>query len=245
LTRDDRGEFEAYKREMAARMAADDELAERALALNLAADRYDWTYQWSWLGLPVIQLPSDIVVLQEILWACRPQLVIETGIARGGSLILSASILELVGDGRVLGIDVDIRPHNRAALESHQLSHRIDMIEGSSLDPAVVAAATARAEAVEQVMVILDSDHTHDHVLGELRAYSPLVTPGQFLVVADTFIEDMPSQEHRPRSFGPGNSPRTALEAWQAEDPPFVVDGFTSAKLLVSASQAGYLRRIE
>jgi cephalosporin hydroxylase len=244
MTVDDRAEFEASKRERAARMASDATLAADALALNAAADRYDWSYQWSWLGLPVIQMPTDIVAMQEILWSCRPQLVIETGIARGGSLVLSASILELVGDGEVLGIDIDIRAHNRLAIESHPLAHRITMLEGSSLDPVILDTVRARAAAVERVMVVLDSNHTHDHVLGELRGYGPLVSVGQFLVVADTFIEDIPMQTHRPRPWGPGNNPRTAIATWRDEADGFEPDEFVNARLLLSASPGGYLRRV-
>ena len=241
---DDRAEFEEQKRRDAARMRDDRQLARDALAVNIAADRYDWTYQWSWLGLPVIQMPSDIVAIQEIVWSCRPQLIIETGIARGGSLILSASMLELLGEGTVLGIDIDIRAHNRAAIEAHPLSRRIEMIESSSLDAATIDAVRGRTKSVERVMVILDSDHSHDHVLAELRAYGPLVSIGQFLVVADTFIEDIPRQEHRPRSWGPGDNPRTALEGWLRENDGFEPDDFVNAKLLLSASPGGYLRRV-
>lgn len=244
MTVDDRAEFEETKRVDAARMAADDQLMADALAVNVSADRYNWTYQWSWLGLPVIQMPPDIIAMQEILWSTRPQLVIETGIARGGSLVLSASILELIGEGQVLGIDIDIRAHNRKAIESHPLAHRIEMIEGPSLDDAILDDVRSRAAAVERVMVVLDSDHTHEHVLGELRAYAPLVTAGQYLVVADTFIEDIPVQEHRPRSWGPGNNPHTALEAWLAETDGYERDEFVNAKLLLSASRGGYLRRV-
>jgi cephalosporin hydroxylase len=241
----DRARFEEEKRLAAARMAADEELARSALDLNAAADRYDWSYQWSWLGLPVIQMPPDIVVLQEVIWETRPQLVIETGIARGGSLVLSASILELIGEGTVLGIDIDIRPHNREAIEAHPLARRVRMIEGSSVDGAVVAQARAAASEVERVMVILDSNHTHEHVLGELEAYARLVTVGQFLVVADTFVEDIPPQVHRPdRTWGPGNNPATALAAWLAETEGFEPDGFVNAKLLLTASPGGYLRRV-
>lgn len=225
-------------------MADDAALAADALALNVAADRYDWSYQWSWLGVPVIQMPPDIVVLQEIIWETRPQVVIETGIARGGSLVLSASILELIGDGHVLGIDIDIRPHNREAITSHPLAHRIRMVEGSSLADDVLAEARRAAGGVERVMVILDSNHTHEHVLAELRAYAPLVSVGQFLVVADTFIEDIPPQEHRPRPWGPGNNPATALRAWLDKRDDFEPDAFVNAKLLVTASPGGYLRRI-
>jgi cephalosporin hydroxylase len=241
---DDRAEFERNKREAAARMAADQALAADALALNVAADRHDWSYQWSWLGLPVIQMPPDIVALQEVIWETRPQLVIETGIARGGSLVLYASILELLGDGEVLGVDIDIRPHNRAAITAHPLARRIRMLEGSSLDSEVVAEARRAADGVDRVMVVLDSDHTHAHVLAELRAYAPLVTVGHFLVVADTFVERIPRQKHRPRPWGPGDNPATALEEWLAEDPGFEPDRFVNAKLLLSASPGGYLRRV-
>jgi cephalosporin hydroxylase len=241
---DDRADFERSKREAAARMAADESLAAKALDLNAAADRHDWSYQWSWLGLPVIQMPPDIVALQEVIWETRPQLVIETGIARGGSLVLYASILELLGDGEVLGIDVDVRAHNREAIEAHPLAKRISMIEGSSLDDDVVAQARAAAADVERVMVVLDSNHTHAHVLEELRAYGPLVTAGQFLVVADTFVEEIPAQEHRPREWGPGDNPATALRAWLDEVDGFEPDPFVNAKLLLTASPGGYLRRM-
>jgi cephalosporin hydroxylase len=241
---DDRARFEEEKREAAARMAADEELARDALDLNVAADRHDWSYQWSWLGLPVIQMPPDIVALQEVIWETRPQLVIETGIARGGSLVLYASILELLGEGEVLGIEVDIRAHNRTAIEAHPLAKRIRMIEGSSLNDDIVARARAAAAEAERVMVVLDSNHTHEHVLGELRAYGRLVTVGQFLVVADTFVEQIPAQEHRPREWGPGNNPATALRAWLDEVDGFEPDSFVNSKLLLTASPGGYLRRV-
>jgi cephalosporin hydroxylase len=241
---DDRARFEEEKREAAARMAADEQLAHDALDLNVAADRYDWSYQWSWLGLPVIQMPPDIVALQEVIWETRPQLVIETGVARGGSLVLYASILELLGEGEVLGIDVDIRAHNREAIEAHPLAKRIRMIEGSSLDDDIIACARAAAAEAESVMVVLDSNHTHAHVLGELRAYGRLVTVGQFLVVADTFVEQIPAQEHRPREWAPGNNPATALHAWLDEVDGFEPDPFVNSKLLLTASPGGYLRRV-
>jgi cephalosporin hydroxylase len=241
---DDRAQFEQERRNAAARMAADAALGADALALNAAADRYDWSYQWSWLGLPVIQMPPDIVALQEVIWETRPQLVIETGIARGGSLLLYASVLELLGEGVVLGIDVDIRPHNREQIEAHPLARRIRMVQGSSVEEAVVAEARRAAAGAERVMVVLDSDHTHDHVLAELRLYAPLVTVGQFLVVADTFVELIPVQEHRPRPWGPGNNPSTALRAWLEETDGFEPDPFVNAKLLLSASPGGYLRRV-
>jgi cephalosporin hydroxylase len=241
---DDRAEFEVARRAWSQKMRADEQLAEDALALVAAADRHHWSYQWSWLGVPVIQMPPDIVALQEVLWSTRPQLVIETGVARGGSLILSASILELLGEGEVLGIDIDVRPHTRDTIEAHPLTKRITLLEGSSIDPDVLAVARKRVDEVERVMVILDSDHTHDHVLAELRAYAPFVSIGQFLVVADTLLEDIPAQVHRPRAWGPGNNPATALRAWLAESDGFERDQLLDAKLQMTASPGGYLRRI-
>lgn len=239
---DDRDAFEASKRLEAAAMRSDVELQNRALDLTADADRYGYSYQWTWLGLPIIQMPADVVALQEVIWAFRPQLVIETGIARGGSLILSASILELIGEGSVLGVDIEIRAHNRCAIEEHPLAHRIRMIEGSSVDPSVIGRVRDVA-AGERTMVVLDSNHTHEHVLAELEAYGPLVTPGQFLVVADTVVESIPPQDHRPRPWGPGNNPSTALAQYLTRHPEFIVDEYINAKLLITSSPGGYLRR--
>ncbi|MDP9074840.1 MAG: cephalosporin hydroxylase family protein [Actinomycetota bacterium] len=240
---DDRVEFELRKRSLATAMAGDRDLATRAVGVSVDADRYLYSYQWSWLGLPIIQMPPDILVTQEIIWACRPQLVIETGVARGGSVILSASLLQLLGEGGVVAIDIDIRPHNRAAIEQHPLAQRVELIQGSSIDPAVVEQVRARAKGVDRVMVMLDSSHTHDHVLAELEAYAPLVSNGQFLVVADTAIEFIPAQEHRPRPWGPGNNPMTALRAYLADHPDFEPDEYLNAKTLYTSSPGGYLRR--
>ncbi|CAN5672722.1 cephalosporin hydroxylase family protein [soil metagenome] len=239
---DDRAEFDAMKLRTALEMAADTELHERALQVSIDADRYSYSYQWTWLGLPIIQMPPDIVATQELIWNGRPQLIIETGIARGGSAILSASILEVIGEGRVVAVDIDIRAHNRAAIEEHPLSRRIDLIEGSSVDPAVVEEVAARASGVDRVMVILDSNHTHEHVLAELEAYAPLVTPGQFLVVADTAVEHIPVQDHRPRPWGPGNSPASAMDEYVSRFPRFEPDPHLNAKLLMTSTPGGYLR---
>jgi cephalosporin hydroxylase len=241
---DDRAEFEENKRRSAAAMAADTDLGRRALGVSIDADRYSYSYQWTWLGLPIIQMPPDILATQEVIWSCRPQLIIETGVARGGSAVLSASLLELLGEGRVVGIDIDIRAHNREAIESHPLARRIELIEGSSTDPAVIERVRCSAQNVDRVMVILDSNHTHEHVLDELRAYAPLVSPGQFLIVADTAIELIPVQDHRPRPWGPGDSPATALAAYLEDHPEFEADPYLNAKLLYTSSPGGYLRRM-
>lgn len=191
----------------------------RALEVSVDADRYEYSYQWTWLGLPIIQMPPDVLATQEIIWDRRPQLIIETGIARGGSVVLSASILQLIGEGRAIAVDIDIRPHNRDAIEDHPVAGRIELIEGSSIDAAVVAQVAEVADGVERVMVILDSNHTHEHVLAELEAYGPLVTPGQFLIVADTAIEHIPVQSHRPRPWGPGTARRAHSPITPADTP--------------------------
>lgn len=239
---DDRADFERDKRIHAAGMGADGMLAERALDVLARSDRHGWSYQWNWLGVPIIQMPPDIIAVQELLWEHRPDVVIETGVARGGSLILYASIMELVGKGHVVGVDIDIRPHNRDSIERHPMSRRIDLIQGSSVTRNTLVDVKRHIPAGASVMVILDSNHTHEHVLDELRLYGPLVTKGQFLIVADTVVESIPAQAHRPRPWGPGNNPATALDAYLGECDRFERDAFVNAKLLISSSPGGYLR---
>jgi len=236
--------FERSKRQDAERMIGDADLKSSALSVLERADRHNWTYLWSWLGLPIIQMPEDIVVLQEIIWQMKPTLIIETGVARGGSVIFLASILQLLGRGRVVGIEIDLRAHNRQAISSHPLSSKIEIVDGSSIDDATIAKVRSLIAPDDRVMVILDSNHTHEHVYKELMLYAPLVTPGQFLVVADTVVEDIPRQEHRPRSWGPGNNPDTALNAFLREKGGFERDAFFNGKLLLSSSHRGYLRRV-
>jgi cephalosporin hydroxylase len=240
---DDRQEFEARKIEMAAKMATDHTLLQRARDVSFDADVYEWTYQWNWLGLPVIQMPTDIIAMQELIWETKPQLIVETGIARGGSLALYATVLQIIGEGTVIGIDIDLRPHNRQALTSHPLAHRFRLIDGSSTDPTVVQQVRELAQDCERVMVVLDSNHTHEHVLAELEAYGSLVSPGQYLVVADTAIDEIPVQAHRPRPWAPGNSPLSAVNEWRTRHPEFDVDKVLEDKLLISSSRGGYLVR--
>lgn len=242
---DDTENFESDKRRWAAEMDEDAELRADALDLLIRSDRHHYSYQWNWLGLPIIQFPQDIIATQEIVWETRPTVIVETGIARGGSMIFLASLLQLIGVGRVLGVDIDIRPHNRAKIEEHPLHHRIHLIEGSSTAPEVLEAVRSQIGAEDRVMVILDSDHTHAHVLEELRLYAPLVTPGQYLIVADTVVEDIPLQKHRSRAWGPGDNPRTALEAYLQDVDRFEPDPYINAKLLETASPGGYLRCIK
>jgi len=200
-----------------------------------------YSYNFTWLGRPIIQYPQDIIALQEIVWRTRPEFVIETGIAHGGSLVFFASMLELLGgSGRVLGIDIDIRAHNRKAIEQHPMARRIDMIEGSSID-AAVAAEVAKRAAGKRTMVVLDSNHTHAHVAAELDAYATLVSQGCYLVVLDTAVEDMPAAAFADRPWGPGNNPKTAVREFVRKSDRFVVDRAIDHKLLISVGPEGYL----
>lgn len=204
---------------------------------------YRYTYNFRWLGRPVIQFPQDIVALQEIVWDTRPEVVVETGIAHGGSLVLYASLLELLGGDRLaIGVDVDIRAHNRAAIESHPLAHRLAMIEGSSVDPNTVESVRALVRG-RRTMVVLDSNHTHEHVLRELEAYAPLVSEGCYLVVLDTIVERMPKSLYLDRPWGPGDNPMTALDAFLAANDAFAIDREFDDKLLFTVGPRGYLKR--
>lgn len=199
------------------RLGEDKDVQGLSRVWSRETNRNGYTYNFSWMGRPIIQYPQDIVAMQELIWLTQPDLIIETGIAHGGSLIFSASMLELNAacggkkDARVLGVDIDIREHNRAAIEAHPLARRIDMIQGSSIAPEIVAQVKEAAKGQESILVILDSNHTHDHVLAELEAYAPLVTPGNYCVVFDTLIEDMPAEFFPDRPWGPGDNPKTAV----------------------------------
>ena len=238
--------------EVAARLARnelDPELHESGRAFMEASLRAQYSYNFSWLGRPIIQYPQDVLALQEIFWRVQPRVVIETGIAHGGSLIFSASMLELnaacggPADAMVVGLDIDIRPHNRAAIEAHPLNRRITMLEGSSIAPEIVAEVKALAAGREPVMVILDSNHTHDHVLAELEVYGPLTTVGSYCVVLDTIVEDIPADLVGDRPWGVGNSPKSAVYAFLRSHPEFVSDRQIDSKLVVSVGPEGYLRR--
>ncbi|UVK89912.1 cephalosporin hydroxylase family protein [Pseudomonas sp. B21-051] len=205
--------------------------------------RHKYTYHFSWMGRPIIQLPQDMMAMQELIWRIKPDLVIECGIAHGGSIIYYASLLELQGHGEVLGIDRDIRAHNREAIESHPMIKRISMIEGSSLDPAVVE-QVRQAAAGKKVIVVLDSNHTHEHVLEELRLYAPLVSVDSYCVVMDTVVEDMPADAFPDRPWGPGDNPKTAVWAYLKENADFEIDQHMQDKLLITVAADGYLRRV-
>ena len=229
-----------------AEMGRDEELKKKSLDWMLHADKYKYTYNYSWMGRPIIKFPSDIVATQQIVWDVKPDLIIETGIAHGGSLILSASLLELIGgQGRVLGIDIDIREHNRKEIEAHPMMKRIDMIEGSSVSEDVMARVRAAAAKAKCVMVFLDSLHTHDHVLKELELYAPLVSVGSYMVLPDTFIEYFPKGYYaHDRPWDVGNNPMTALRAFLEKNKNFEIDRELCDKLMITEAFDGYLRRV-
>jgi cephalosporin hydroxylase len=245
-----------------AAQGADAELAARSIDWLVKTARHKYSYHFKSLGLPIIQYPHDIVMMQELIWSTQPDVIVETGIARGGSLILSAAMLTLLdycdaataGQGidpcrprrRVIGIDIDIRSHNRAAIERHPLASRIDLVEGSSVEPDVVRQVGEKVASLgrkARVLVCLDSHHTHDHVLAELAAYAPLVTPGSYCVVFDTVIEDMPTGSFPDRPWDVGNSPKTAVWEFLRSHPEFEIDVAVPHRLLVTVAPDGYLRR--
>jgi len=203
-----------------------------------------YSYNFRWMGRPVIQFPQDLMALQEIIWAVRPAAIVETGVARGGSLVFHASMLELLGgDGIVVGVDVDIRAHNRQAIEEHPMARRIRLVEGSSVDAEVFSKVRAEVGERSPVIVILDSNHTHAHVIDELRLYADLVNPGSFLVVLDTIVEHLPKSMYQDRPWGPGDNPMTAVRQFLQEDSRFEQDRSIDGKLLITVAPEGWLRR--
>ena len=229
--------IESYKQNKKLMMLAD------AFIKELAYARYSANF--SWLGRPVIQIPQDLLAMQEIIWAMKPDFIIETGIAHGGSLVFYASMLELCGKGKVIGIDVDIRQHNRVEIEKHPLFHRITMIEGSSISPEVVNKVQTMTAGAKSIIVALDSNHTHDHVLKELEFYAPFVSVGSYCIVFDTGIEDLPKDMIIDRPWGPGNNPKTAVWEFLKTNDRFVIDKDIETKILLTSAPDGYLRRIK
>lgn len=238
-----------FEEEVASNIEAlrkDKELRALSLEWIARAGKHRYSYNFSWLGRPIIQHPTDMVALQEIIWKIKPDLIVETGIAHGGSIVFSASMLELLGGaGLVVGIDIDIRAHNRAEIEKHPMSKRIVLLEGSSISSEIVARVEELAARGTRTMVILDSNHTHDHVARELALYSPLVTKGSYLVVMDTIIEDVDAGAHPDRPWGKGDNPKTAVWEFLEGNNRFEIDRDIEAKLLVTVAPDGFLRCVK
>ena len=225
-------------------------LIESGLAFTKASATARYSYNFSWLGRPIIQYPQDIVAMQELIWSVQPDLIVETGIAHGGSLIFSASMLELNAacggpqNAEVVGLDIDIRAQNREAITAHPLSRRITMLQGSSIAPEIIEQVKAKAVGRQRVLVCLDSNHTHDHVLAELDAYAPLTSVGSYCVVFDTIVEEMPADMFPDRPWGPGNNPKTAVLEYLKTHSEFQIDKQVDHKLLISVAPDGYLKRV-
>ena len=240
-------DFDKEKKTNIISLGNDVDLKATALKFMMDASSYKYTYNFTWLGRPIIQYPQDILALQEIIWELQPDLIIETGIAHGGSLIFSSSILELIGKGgQVLGIDIDIREHNRIEIERHPMSKRITMIEGSSVDSQIVKRVHEFAKDKKRILVILDSNHTHEHVLNELQSYSSLVTKGSYMIVFDTAVEDVPEDfSWNGRPWGKGNNPKTAVWEFLKTHDEFEIDTSIHNKLLITVAPDGYLKKIK
>lgn len=238
-------EFNTRNAEYIKRISQDEHLQRASRDFFSAVNKHEYSYHFTWLGRPIIQYPQDMVAIQEIIWKIKPKLILETGIAHGGSLILSSSLLELIGgEGKVVGVDIDIRAHNRLALEAHPMFKRITLLEGSSIAPDVVKQVYDIAEGRSPVVVILDSNHTHRHVLQELQHYSPLVGKGSYVIVMDTVIEDLPSETLGDRPWRPGDSPKTAVWEFLKNNTRFEVDREIQNKLILTVAPDGYLKCI-
>ncbi|MDG1109748.1 MAG: cephalosporin hydroxylase family protein [Burkholderiaceae bacterium] len=252
-----------FDKEVASRIgayASNEVLYRAGVNFMLASTEPKYSYNFSWQGRPIIQYPQDMVAMQELIWSIKPDLIIETGIAHGGSLIFSASMLALldmcdaieagqkldpkISRRKVLGIDIDIRAHNRAAIEAHPMASRIQMIQGSSIAPEIIEQVRSVAANYSRVLVYLDSNHTHDHVLAELQAYAPLTSKGSYCVVFDTVVEDMPKEMFPDRPWGPGDNPKTAVWEYLKTHPEFEIDKSIQHKLLITVAPDGYLKRI-
>jgi cephalosporin hydroxylase len=242
-------EIEKFKQEVGEGITAQGSntaLQQAAATFMDASIRSRYSYHFTWMGRPIIQYPQDVMAMQEVIWAVQPDLIIETGIAHGGSLIYYASLLELTGKGHILGIDIDIRPHNKAEIENHPMSKRITMYQGSSIAPETIEKVKAFAKGYEKILVVLDSNHTHQHVLDELRAYADLVAVGSYCVVFDTVVEDLPQGLYSGnRPWDIGNNPKTAVAEFMQTNNDFVVDTGIDNKLLISVAPGGYLKRVK
>jgi len=238
-------EFEKENKKNIDLMSKDPKLKKITRSWFDLAFKHQYSYHFTWLGRPIIQFPQDMIALQEIIWDVKPDIIIETGIAHGGSLIFSASMLQLIGRGKVIGIDIDIRKHNKDEIKKHPLYKRIKMIEGSSVDPKIIKKVFSAVKDKKKIMVFLDSNHTHEHVLKELEAYSSLVKKGSYIIVFDTMVEDMPKNSFPNRPWSKKNNPKTAVREFLKKNKRFKVNKEFEEKLLITSSPDGFLQCME
>ena len=242
-------------RERVKKQGSEKDLKNTASSFFEQSHKLKYSYNFSWLGRPIIQYPQDVIAFQEIAYQVKPDLIIETGIAHGGSLMLSASLLCMIDitegidprqSGRkVVGVDIDIREHNRKEIDKHPLRFKMELIEGSSIEPNIIQQIRSLANGEKRVLICLDSNHTYDHVLEELDGYGDLTSIGSYCIVFDTIIEDLPDGSQKDRPWGIGNNPKTAVIDWLKRHPEFILDEHIDNKLLISAAPSGYLRRIK
>ncbi|GKU76795.1 cephalosporin hydroxylase family protein [Paenibacillus sp. L3-i20] len=241
----DKAAFELEKIQNIQALGNNETLKKTAHDFILQQVEHKYTYNFTWLGIPIIQFPQDMIALQEVIWKVKPDVIIETGIARGGSAIFYASLQKLIGnDGIVIGVDVDIRPHNRVEIENHPLSKNIYLIEGDSVSQEVYKQVVNIVSNRKSVLIILDSNHTHEHVYKELEVYSPLVSENSYLIVLDTVVDDMPDHFFEDRPWKSGNSPKSAVRQFLKHNQQFVVDKSIEDKLLITVAPEGYLKRL-
>jgi cephalosporin hydroxylase len=238
-------EFEEENKKNIELMSKDSKLKKMTRSWFDLAFKHQYSYHFTWLGRPIIQFPQDMIALQEIIWDVKPDIIIETGIAHGGSLIFSASMLQLIGRGKVIGIDIDIRKHNKDEIKKHPLYKRIKMIEGSSVEPKIIKKVFSAVKDKKKIMVFLDSNHTHEHVLKELEAYSSLVKKGSYIIVFDTMVEDMPKNSFPNRPWNKKNNPKTAVREFLKKNKRFKVNKKFEEKLLITSSPDGFLECVK
>ena len=240
----DGDEFATQRGTWRASLAEDQELRQQAVDLQVAAERHHYTYHWEWAGVPVIRIPDDVMVLQELFWSYRPERLVETGVARGGSMLLNASLMRMCGiEPAVLGIDHKLYPHTTTALQEHSLGGGVELVEADSTSDVAVDAARTFIGDAERVVLVLDSNHTHDHVLGELRALAPLLPAGGMVLVADTLVEEVPEGHYAGRPWDRGDNPMTAVKAFLAERDDFEAAPEWGRRALVTEFRDGILRR--
>jgi len=238
--------FQLEKKASIEKIGTSGELRKSGLDFINNTAPYKYSYNFSWMGRPIIAFPQDMIAMQELIWEIKPDLIIETGIAHGGSIVYYASLLELIGgDGEVVGIDIEIRKHNRELIESHPMFKRIQLIEGSSVAEEVINKVKDISRNKKTIMVCLDSNHTHDHVLQELNLYAPLTSVGSYCIVFDTVVEDMPDDWEWNRPWGKGNNPKTAVWEFLKSNNQFQIDKTVENKLLITVAPDGYLKRIK